>query len=159
MTELNYDGEVRSKILNFLNAQEALHAYIQKTPDRCIHIDQDAELNYSYIGKCGHRYPDYYRIADVSLFGERYQVCGCSKCDGYIVFIKYPYKWESSEEIPGVPISLSPPEIYQFLNEKIDNIEYDIDASPGIFKDWGQHAKMMGIELERRKHEDGMSEK
>ncbi|MDR0603989.1 MAG: hypothetical protein LBG80_06785 [Bacteroidales bacterium] len=151
MANLNNDEEVRTKVLNFLNAQEDLYAFIQKNPDRCIQIEQDTELNYSYIGKCGHRYPDYYRIADISLFGDRYQVCGCSKCGGYITFIKYPYKWESSEEIPGVSISLSPSEIYQFLYEKIDNIEYDIDASPGIFRDMEQHAKMLGIELEKRK--------
>ena len=149
MTTLNNEDKVKFLIENFLIAQKGVCEFIQKNPDRCVQMDQDAELNYSYIGKCGHCYPDYHRIADISLYGDRYQVCGCSKCNGHITFIKYPYKWESSEEIPGVPISLSPVEVYRFLHEEVCSIEYDIDVRPGMFRDIGQHVKM--LEIERKK--------
>jgi hypothetical protein len=150
MISTNNDNTGKLKVENFLKAQRDLYDFIQSHSEFCVEVNPENESNCTHIGKCGHRYPDYYRIADISLFGERYQICGCVKCNGKISFIHYPNGWLSSEELPGVPIDLALKDIPTYISTTIDTLDFDVDDSPGIFKDSTQYAMMLEREIKSK---------
>jgi hypothetical protein len=144
------NAELKEHIISFLSTQKKLFDFVQQHSELLVQFNPEEDLNDTYIGKCGHRYPYYYRIADIALYGERYQICCCAICNGQISFIPYPDGWISSEEIPGVPIDILPENVIKYINLQND-IDCDFDASPGIFRDIKQHAMMMKFEIEHQK--------
>ncbi|MDR1289827.1 MAG: hypothetical protein LBK06_01350 [Planctomycetaceae bacterium] len=147
------NSEVKNLLITFLDAQKKLFEFIQQHSELLVQFNSKDELNYTYIGKCGHRYPDYYRIADISLYGNRYQICCCAKCGGQISLIPYPCGWESGEEILGVPIEILPEDAIDYISLHCDTDE-DVDYGPGMFRDISQHAAMMKIEIDRKEQND-----
>jgi hypothetical protein len=140
-----------AKILieSFLELQKKLYEFIRTHPEMCVHVDP----NFTHIGMCGHRKePHYYRIADVNLYGNYYQICCCAVCGGIVSFIPYPDGWEASPDIPGVPvISANIVEIDRLIQSS-DSVNDDFNPCAGVFRDEDQFAAVVKYEMIEKKH-------
>ena len=135
----------RELVKCYLDAQKALYDFIRNHPEICVYTNPDTDLNFSHVGLCGHsKEPNYYRLADITLFGISFQICCCRHCGDKISFIPYPHGWEASPEVLGVPIQVPSGEVDKYIeNCDVDNFNPNV----GIYRNERQFASRLEYEV------------